>query len=64
MKGWNRCDDCGKFRHPEHLERGEHKEIRFGVLFEDDWQVCKDGYGCKESLSRRDVAILGGDPSL
>ena len=47
MRGWNRCDECGKFRDPERMERGENPSMDMNGHVSSNWyQICEPGYGC------------------
>ena len=53
-RGWNKCDDCGKFRNPEQMEYGENPTMDFGAHVSlNEYQICKPGYGCADRPTRR-----------
>lgn len=47
MRGWNRCDECGKFRDPKRMQRGENPTMDgYGHISDNYYQICEPGYGC------------------
>lgn len=63
---WWRCDDCGKFRRMEEMERGVNPSMDFGGHVDlNEYQVCRFPYGCQAPTEpsgyERELIAWGGN---
>lgn len=58
LRGWNRCDDCGRFANPDELVFEEARSLKFGVLYEEYVQYHKEGK-CPATKVSKPLGVSG-----